>query len=231
MVARIEARASGASERFDMKDYVRNTRGRMFESDFFELLSKVHPSTPFILFVPIVAAVLGFGLFTGKTTLACAATFFPLGVVTWQLLEYFIHKRLFHWRGIGPISRRFHDIAHGFHHKYPDDAERLVMPLAVSVPLAVFFGIAALLVHRPSLALPWWCGLVAGYLFYDFMHWSTHFRRPLTKWGAKMRAHHMAHHFADPDSNFGISHRYVDRALGTLQKRGSRGERAEGEVR
>ena len=31
----------------DMKHYIRNTRGRMFESDFFEFFSKVHPSMPF----------------------------------------------------------------------------------------------------------------------------------------------------------------------------------------
>jgi dihydroceramide fatty acyl 2-hydroxylase len=30
----------------------------------------------------------------------------------------------------------------------------------------------------------------------------------------------MAHHFACPDKNFGISHRWVDRLLGSLRVRG-----------
>ena len=93
------------------------------------------------------------------------------------------------------------------------------MPVAVSIGLGSLIGGLAYLVQRPEMTLPWWCGLVSGYLFYDFMHWSTHFRRPLTRWGKTMRAHHMAHHFADIDSNFGISHRWVDRLLGTLRKR------------
>ena len=35
-----------------------------------------------------------------------------------------------------------------------------------------------------------------------------------------MRAHHMAHHFADVDANYGISHRWIDSLLGTLKKKG-----------
>lgn len=202
-----------------MKDYVRNQRGRMFESEFLEFFSKVHPAAPFALWIPIVVGTLVYGLYTTTTSPLHALLFFPLGFVSWQVMEYFIHKKIFHWQGIGPISRRFHDIAHGFHHKYPDDPERLVMPIAVSVTLGSAFALGLTLLHRPSLTLPWWCGLVAGYLFYDFIHWSTHFRKPLTSWGKVMRAHHMAHHFADIDANFGISHRWVDRVMGTLKIR------------
>ena len=38
------------------------------------------------------------------------------------------------------ISRRFHEIVHGFHHQFPDDPQRLVMPLAVSIGLASLVG-------------------------------------------------------------------------------------------
>jgi sterol desaturase/sphingolipid hydroxylase (fatty acid hydroxylase superfamily) len=62
---------------------------------------------------------------------------------------------------------------------------------------------------------------VVGYLWYDFLHWSTHHREPLTAWGRELRAHHMAHHFGDPDKNFGISHMWMDKLLGTLMKRGA----------
>ncbi len=202
-----------------MKSFIRNQRGRMFESNFFEFFSKVHPAVPFVLWIPIVLGTAAHGLSTGLTDSLKFAIWFPIGALSWQVMEYFIHKRLFHWQGIGPISRRFHDIAHGFHHKYPDDPDRLVMPLAVSVSLGSVIAAIAYFVHRPAETLPWWCGLVTGYLFYDFTHWSTHFRKPLTRWGKKMRAHHMAHHFADVDSNFGISHRWIDALFGTLRKR------------
>jgi sterol desaturase/sphingolipid hydroxylase (fatty acid hydroxylase superfamily) len=201
-----------------MKDYIRHQRGRMFESNFFEFFSKVHPSAPFILWIPIVLYVAASNLVDHTTTLTQFAAFFPLGFLTWQVLEYFIHKKLFHWLGIGPISRRFHDIVHGFHHKYPDDDTRLVMPLTVSIALATIIGAGVWFLHRPDMTVPWWTGLVGGYLWYDFTHWSTHNREPMTKWGRTLRAHHMMHHFGDHDANFGISHMWIDRVLGSLKK-------------
>jgi sterol desaturase/sphingolipid hydroxylase (fatty acid hydroxylase superfamily) len=202
-----------------MKDFVRNTRGRMFESDFFEFFSKVHPAAPFLLWVPIAIAIPTWAIWSGTTTLPVLAVMAPLGFVTWQVTEYFAHKKLFHWLGVGPISRRFHDIVHGFHHTYPDDPDRLVMPLAVSISLATLVAGLLWLVQAPAFTVPWFTGFLSGYLFYDFMHWSTHFRKPRTEWERTMRAHHMAHHFAEPELNFGISNRWVDRLLGTLRVR------------
>jgi len=202
-----------------MRTFERNTRGRMFESEFFEFFSKVNPLAPFVLWVPIALALPTWAVWTGVTSWPALLALTPLGFVSWQVTEYFAHKKLFHWLGIGPLSRRFHDIVHGFHHRYPDDPDRLVMPLAVSLSIAALVGGVLWLLDAPRFTVPWFTGFLMGYLFYDFMHWSTHFRRPLTSWGRQMRAHHMAHHFADPDLNFGISHRWVDALLGTLQRR------------
>lgn len=202
-----------------MKTFVRNQRGRMFQSDFFEFFSKVHPAAPFVLWVPMVIALPVWAIVTGLSTAPALLVMAPLGFITWQAAEYFVHKKLFHWMGIGPISRRFHEIVHGFHHQFPDDPKRLVMPLAVSIGLASVVGGLLFLLQRPALTVPWFTGFLAGYLFYDFMHWSTHFRKPRTAWEKTMRAHHMSHHFADIDTNFGISHRWVDRFMGTLKVR------------
>mgnify|MGYP006175778579 CR=1 FL=1 len=35
--------------------------------------------------------------------------------------------------GNGPFTRWLHEITHGYHHKYPDDADRLVMPLGAPI--------------------------------------------------------------------------------------------------
>jgi dihydroceramide fatty acyl 2-hydroxylase len=194
-----------------MRDYVRNQRGRMFESDFFEFFSKVHPSMPFLFWIPVSAACLGYAWSQGLTTVGATAAMLPLGFLTWQFLEYFIHMKVFHaWPGI---------TGHGFHHKYPDDDTRLVMPLPVSITLAAIIGGSLWLVGRPDITIPYWVGIVVGYLWYDFLHWSTHHRVPKTSWGKRLRAHHLAHHFGDPDKNFGISHMWLDSTLGTLMKR------------
>jgi dihydroceramide fatty acyl 2-hydroxylase len=202
-----------------MKDYVRHQRSRMFESDFFEFFSKVHPSTPFILYIPATLLILGYALATGVTTVFWCAAMLPVGWFGWQMMEYLLHKTVFHWEGSGPFTRRMHQILHGYHHDYPDDDDRLVMPIGASLPVVVLIAAILWVFRAPQVTLPYWAGMVLGYLWYDFTHWSTHFRKPLTEWGKRMRSHHMAHHFAVPDKNFGISHMWLDRLLGTLKVR------------
>lgn len=203
-----------------MKDYIRHQRGRMFESNFLEFFSRVHPAAPFVLWIPVVLYVAISSLLDHTSTPYEFAAMLPLGFLTWQLLEYFIHKKLFHWAGGSPLLRQFTGAeGHVFHHRYPDDDTRLVMPIAVSITLASIIAGVLYLLGRPDLTIPFWCGIVCGYLWYDFMHWSQHYRKPLTNWGRRLRAHHMSHHFADPDTNFGISHMYIDMLLGTMRKR------------
>ena len=199
-------------------EYQRHAAARMFESPFLERSSKVHPATPFVFYIPIVLVSLPWALATHRTQPWLAVVAFSVGWVTWQWMEYFIHRGFFHWEGNGPFTRKVHEILHGYHHRYPDDHNRLVMPLGASLPLAI--GVAGLLflLRAPAFTLPYFCGIVSGYLWYDFIHWSTHARTPLTAWGKAQRAHHMAHHFACPDKNFGISHRWIDVVVGTLRK-------------
>jgi sterol desaturase/sphingolipid hydroxylase (fatty acid hydroxylase superfamily) len=95
---------------------------------------------------------------------------------------------------------------------------RLVMPLGASIPLAILIFALLSLLGRPDATIPYFFGIVVGYLFYDFMHWSVHYRTPRTEWGRALRSHHMSHHFADPTTNFGISHRWVDRVVRSLRQ-------------
>ncbi len=204
-----------------MKEYVRHQRSRMFESDFFEFFSKVHPSTPFILYIPAGLFILGYSLAMGLTTPLWSVAMLPVGWFAWQIMEWSLHKSLFHWEGNSPFTRRMHQILHGYHHDYPDDDQRLVMPIGASLPVILLIAAILYVFHAPQLTVPFFVGMLFGYLWYDFTHWSTHFRKPLTEWGKRMRSHHMAHHFACPDKNFGISHMWLDRLMKTLRVRES----------
>lgn len=204
------------------RPYLRHQSGRMFENGFLEACSRVHPATPFLFYIPLTLGFFVWALHGGRTTVGYCALFVPLGVLTWIALEYSLHRYFFHWEGNGPFTRRVHEIAHGYHHKYPDDAQRLVMPLGASIPLAIAAGGLLWLVDRPAVTIPYFCGIVWGYLSYDFIHWSTHHLTPRTAWGKALRAHHMAHHFATPDRNFGISNMWVDILMGSLGRRPKR---------
>lgn len=198
-------------------EYSRHESARLFENSFLETCSKVHPATPFLFYIPIVLGLTAYGLLTGTTSWVSTAAFMPLGWLTWMVMEYCIHRFFFHWEGNGPFTRKLHEIVHGYHHKYPDDSDRLVMPLGASIPLGIVVGGLLWLVGRPSATLPLFCGIVVGYLVYDYLHWWTHAKTPKTDWGKALRAHHMAHHFAVTDKNYGISHRWIDALVGTLK--------------
>jgi sterol desaturase/sphingolipid hydroxylase (fatty acid hydroxylase superfamily) len=200
-------------------DYQRGASARMFQSPFLEACSKIHPAAPFVFYIPIVLGLMLYTLGSRTTSGGQALIWFPLGWVTWDLMEYGIHRGFFHWEGSGPLTRKIHEIAHGYHHRYPDDAVRLVMPLGASIPLALMIAGLLAAIGKPSVTIPYYCGIVSGYLFYDFTHWSSHHRTPKTAWGRAIRSHHLAHHFATPDKNFGISHRWIDALAGTLKKR------------
>ena len=77
------------------------------------------------------------------------------GVLTWQLIEYSLHRFLFHMEARSPAFIVFHFTMHGAHHKYPMDKDRLVFPPvpASGIAVVVLAGLyAALGQVRPYLA-------------------------------------------------------------------------------
>src|SRR6516225_10212040 len=149
---------------------------RMFESDFFERLSRVHPAVPPLIFGPAIVALLVLGVIHG------AGWFTPLwmlgGYAFWTLTEYWLHRLVFHFEPEKGIGARLHWIIHGVHHDHPNDPMRLVMPPSVSVPLGVIIiGLLYLVFGTPhGLALG--AGFVTGYLLYDMTHYYLHHFKP-----------------------------------------------------
>ena len=189
----------------------------MFESRFLDFFSRVHPAVPAIVFIPVVVAGIWLGIDRG---LAVGTTIllFGVGVAIWTLTEYWLHRLVFHWQPKFAGGDRLHFIIHGVHHDHPNDAMRLVMPPAVSIPLAaLFFGLYVLLFGTTD-ALPAFSGFIAGYLTYDYTHYHLHHHVPKTKFGKRLRQHHMRHHFQDHRYGFGVSSPLWDAIMGTLPR-------------
>jgi sterol desaturase/sphingolipid hydroxylase (fatty acid hydroxylase superfamily) len=196
---------------------------RMFDSDWLDRLSRVHPAVPVVIFLPAITilSVLALNRMMVSTTLALAL----LGYIGWTLTEYWIHRAIFHFEPEDGVGARFHWIVHGVHHDHPNDPLRLVMPPSVSVPLSTLFCIG----FWALLGTPKWyafaAGFLAGYLAYDMTHYYLHHHKPRTRMGHWLRELHMRHHFQDHTRGFGISAPYWDKAFGTFPtRRGRRGE-------
>ena len=189
----------------------------MFESKFMEFFSHVHPATPVILYVPVIVYFLYRAFAQGNVSILVIVGLFLLGVLMWTLLEYVVHRYVFHYEPKTRAGKMLHFIIHGVHHDYPNDARRLVMPPSVSVPLAfLFYGMFLLIFGRFSSSV--FAGLVFGYVCYDMLHYATHhfpMKRGLWLW---LKQYHLRHHYKDDDVGFGISSPLWDFVFGTTRK-------------
>ncbi len=190
---------------------------RLFQNDFLEKLSRVHPSVPLILYLPLVAFLLYRSANNPQIGAAEIVGLFALGVLFWTFMEYVIHRFAFHYEFKSEMGKRIHFLIHGIHHDYPRDSKRLVMPPSVSIPLAIlFYGLfrwaLGVTVGEPSFA-----GFVFGYVCYDSIHYVLHhWSMRGSRLGLWLQQHHNLHHYQDPDRGYGVSTPLWDYVFGTM---------------
>jgi dihydroceramide fatty acyl 2-hydroxylase len=189
----------------------------LFKSRFIDFFSRIHPSVPALIYVPVIAALVVFGARDGLGALEIVLLV-AAGFALWTLSEYWLHRKIFHWDPDHPIGHRLHFIIHGVHHDHPNDRMRLVMPPGASIPLAaLFFGLFWLVFGLPT-ALPLFAGFLIGYLMYDYTHYYLHHVVPRSKLGKRLREQHMRHHFQDHRYGFGVSSPLWDAVFRTLPR-------------
>src|SRR5262245_12753410 len=188
---------------------------QMFETPLIERFSRIHPATPFVFWLPVLwyfgvrAAKNGMGLPTG-------VGLFVVGVLIWTLTEYVLHRYLFHYLGPRLWQRRMHFVLHGVHHDFPQDSDRLVMPLGASIPMGLGFYLLFRAVVGVVAVDPLFIGFGIGYLAYDGTHYAIHHFRMSSRWGRWIKRHHMIHHHTGANARWGVSSPLWDYVFGTM---------------
>jgi len=190
----------------------------MFDSRLLDALSRVHPAVPVIIFGPLILLLAAWGL--SRVDAVVLVGLLAGGYAIWTLFEYWLHRVVFHFEPSAGIGARLHWIIHGVHHDHPNDPLRLVMPPAVSVPLAALVFALLYLAFGGDYAPGLGAGFFAGYLVYDMLHYYLHHFRPHGRLGRLLRERHMRHHFQDETCGFGISAPYWDEVFGTSSRAG-----------
>ncbi len=190
---------------------------RLFGNDFLELLSRTHPAVVLIIYLPVSAGSLWYGL--THTNLSALTVFglFLVGMPTWTLTEYWLHRAVMHWVPDTSWGPRMHFWVHGVHHDWPNDPLRLVMPPSISISLwFLFFGLWRLVMGR--YAWPFMSGFTIGYVIYDLSHYFFHHFRPGAAWVKAWQRHHLLHHHHDKydQRHFAISLPIWDKLFRTL---------------
>ncbi|WP_295676270.1 sterol desaturase family protein [uncultured Mucilaginibacter sp.] len=199
------------------KNYVSNSQDsvRMFKSSFLENLSKVHWTVPLFIFIPVIGFCI-YKNFENAIGILSFIELFALGLFVWTLVEYIMHRFVFHYAPADkPWAQRIHFIFHGVHHDYPSDAMRLVLPPSVSIPLAALFYFLFNAILPANDIWGFFPGFILGYLFYDITHYAIHhFNFKGNVW-KKIKQHHMLHHYQDPDKGYGVSSPLWDKVFGS----------------
>jgi hypothetical protein len=150
---------------------------------------------------------MGAEVIPSPTSWLAVAAALSIGGLSWSFVEYLIHGILAH-RFKTPVSP-----LHWGHHRTP--AAVFTSPIAWVPTGCVIFGLAAWAVGL-LLAAAFMAGLLAGFFRYEFVHWRIHFREPRTRRQARLRSHHLAHHFVNPRVYHGVTTRFWDHVFRTL---------------
>jgi sterol desaturase/sphingolipid hydroxylase (fatty acid hydroxylase superfamily) len=193
----------------------REVSPRMFENPLLERLSRVHPAVPPLVYLPVIGYCLVRAVGHHDLPVAGVVAVFFAGIGGWTLLEYLLHRFVFHFEPDTRWGKRLHFIIHGVHHDFPHDPMRLVMPPSVSVPLAVVFFLLFRALLGPAWALPAFAGLILGYLIYDMTHYHVHHHRAKNRLSLLVRRYHYRHHFQQSDRGYGVTSPLWDRVFRT----------------
>jgi sterol desaturase/sphingolipid hydroxylase (fatty acid hydroxylase superfamily) len=200
----------------------------MFRIDWIERwISRIRPWQVAAIWGPVTLYFSGRAFLDDALPAGIALLLLLAGVLAWTLLEYLLHRWLFHFtpRSGSEGQEDFAFLLHGVHHDYPHDADRLVMPPAATAVFAVAVGYLLRALVGPHVFTPVFAGLMGGYLWYDLTHYALHHRRQRTAFGKLQKRNHMHHHFKDSGVRFGVTSPLWDIAFRTyprIQQEGSR---------
>ncbi|KAI9151044.1 fatty acid alpha-hydroxylase [Blastocladiella emersonii ATCC 22665] len=184
---------------------------------------EIFTRTPWYLvplcWLPVVAYLAYDAHVFGGMTFPSLAAHYAFGLGMWTFFEYTFHRFLFHIDALlpdHPYALTVHFLVHGIHHYLPMDRMRLVLP-------PIFFA----LIVQP----PWWAfravfdhttcaamfsGGITGYIIYDLTHYYLHHARVRTAHMREMKKYHLAHHYKNYDSGYGITSKIWDYVFATV---------------
>src|SRR5690606_16487007 len=111
----------------------------LMKNPFLEKLTRTHISLPLTIFTVISAILIYYGIVEKGFTVPGMVLLFFAGIFFFTLIEYLMHRYLYHLPVTNPKREKFVYTMHGVHHDYPKDKSRLAMPPVLSLILATIF--------------------------------------------------------------------------------------------
>ena len=145
----------------------------------------------------------------------------PTGIFIWTLLEYGLHRFVFHIQipVPNPHLRELLNASHLGHHAAPRDPGKvLVNPIFGLVVSATLYAALFALLRDAFSVSGVMAGIWMGFLYYEAVHYRVHFSLSGSGFVARQRRTHFYHHFTNNKRCFGVTSPLWDYVFGTLMK-------------
>ena len=140
------------------------------------------------------------------------------GVLSWGLVEYGLHRFVFHYDARTELGKKLVYAAHLSHHDDPRATNRLFSSLVISAPVAAAYLLLAWIVTGSLRAATFlFAGLALGYFYYEWLHFRAHHRRARLWLFRYLRKYHLLHHYRTPELRFGVTSPLFDIIFGTFR--------------
>lgn len=202
---------------------------KLFDNSILEKLTHTHISWPLMIFSVIAAALVYYGIIEKGFTAPSMVLLFFAGLLFFTLMEYIMHRYLYHIPATSERKKKISYTMHGVHHDYPRDKSRLAMPPLLSLIVASVFFI----IYRAILgdyAFGFLAGFLMAYAGYLAVHYSVHAFRVPNNFLKILWYHHSIHHYREPDRAFGVSSPFWDVIFSTMPRKDIKNKRQETNV-
>jgi len=183
------------------------------------LVRFAHPWVTIAIYVPLGLLLTYWSLHLEARPWTHVLLWIVIGVFAWTLLEYILHRFIFHWTQVREPWRTFASGLHIAHHRDVEAQDLILAPPLIGFLLGpaevLLFTILSGSLARGLLIE---AGLFIGYFVYEWVHYHVHFGRargPLMKY---WKAYHLYHHFKDPKRSFGVTTPLWDWVFGSRPK-------------
>ncbi|MCG8319362.1 MAG: sterol desaturase family protein [Cytophagales bacterium] len=194
---------------------------QLFSNPILEKLSRTHIMVPISILTIAAIGVIYWGISNGAIGVLLAVILFFVGMITFSLIEYLVHRYVFHMVPSTPAREKIQYSVHGVHHEFPKDKDRLAMPplMSSAITVILFFLFRLIMGNAVFGFLP---GFLIGYCAYLGVHYIVHAYQPPKNIFKVLWIHHGIHHYKDHERAFGVSSPLWDYIFGTMPKQTSR---------
>ncbi|MCY2685994.1 sterol desaturase family protein [Salinimicrobium sp. TH3] len=191
---------------------------RLFKNPVLERLTHTHISAPLIIFFSIAAVLIYYGIFEKGFAVLEMVLLFLAGLFFFTLVEYLMHRYLYHIPATTERRKKISYTMHGVPHDYPKDKSRLAMPPVLSL----FIASVLFIIYRSllgDLVFGFLAGFLVGYAAYLSIHYSVHAFKVPNNSLKILWHHHAIHHYRESDRAFGVSSPLWDHIFETMPRK------------